>query len=417
MQRFDALLRDLLAATPSTTTLGLAVSGGSDSLALALLAHRWAKQHGIRLLAFTVDHGLRPESASEATQVAQWLAPYGIAHTTLRWEYSSPLRGNLQALAREARYALLVEACHARNITHCLLGHTADDQAETIALRHARLSGPVGLSGMSARKQQDDVLFLRPLLTHRRAELRAFLSAQQQPWMEDPSNESLDFARIRLRRGMEQQPDLVAHWLRLGALEAPKRQALEQDYHTLAAHFHLHPLGFLELPISAYDELPPESRLYALSQMLTSLSGRLTAPRYTELQRLDATGSGTLHGCILRRTPSRLRIVREPANVTVPTTHRRNRWDGRFLIQNSALDDFSPLGPKGLSSLRRLGVQIPHIPATVLHTIPVQRGVEDRVDLPHMYPHTHPAIGMFPAVFSPAKPLVELPFYSVQQPL
>nr|WP_083901585.1 tRNA lysidine(34) synthetase TilS [Azospirillum sp. B4] len=142
----DALFARLMAPLGPFETapvLAVGVSGGRDSLALTLLAHRWAQARGGRIQAFTVDHALRPESAAEAAQVARWLAARGIDHAILTWEGPKPATG-LQAAARQARYALLAAACRERGILHLCLAHHREDQAETVALRRKGAVVPTG---------------------------------------------------------------------------------------------------------------------------------------------------------------------------------------------------------------------------------------------------------------------------------
>src|SRR5579862_5165729 len=133
-------------------TIAVAVSGGPDSLALALLADRWARARGGRVVALTIDHGLRAESATEAAVVGRWLGARAIEHHVLVWR--DPPRGagtapNLQARARAARHELLQRWCAAADVLHLLLAHHQDDQAETVLLRLGRGSGVDGLGAMA----------------------------------------------------------------------------------------------------------------------------------------------------------------------------------------------------------------------------------------------------------------------------
>ncbi|MEK9901092.1 MAG: tRNA lysidine(34) synthetase TilS, partial [Rhodospirillaceae bacterium] len=183
--------------------IAVAVSGGRDSMALALLAAQWAAAQGGTVSAVTVDHRLRPESGDEARQVAGWLERHGIAHETMIW-HDSPGPGGAgmgasEAAARNARYALLEEYCGAHGILHLLVGHHRDDQVETQALRRARGSGIVGRAGMPAVRELTHTRILRPLLGLPRARLTATLAARGQGWIDDPSNRDTRFARARLR--------------------------------------------------------------------------------------------------------------------------------------------------------------------------------------------------------------------------
>ena len=179
--------------------LGVAVSGGRDSLSLALLANEWASTRGGRILALIVDHGLRPEAAGEALGAARLLQGLGIQSLIRRWTGAKPSAG-LQEAARAARYRLLRDTCRERGILHLLAAHHADDQAETIAMRTARASGPDGLAGMAAVVEWPEVRLLRPLLPMPRARLSATLLSRGVPWIDDPSNSDPRFERARLRR-------------------------------------------------------------------------------------------------------------------------------------------------------------------------------------------------------------------------
>ncbi|MFN4089341.1 MAG: tRNA lysidine(34) synthetase TilS, partial [Alphaproteobacteria bacterium] len=175
--------------------LAVAVSGGPDSLALALLAVRWAATRGGSAVALTVDHGLREESAREAAAAGAVLRRFGLPQHILRWQGGKPATG-VQAAARAARYRLMEDWCGANAVLHLLLAHHADDQAETVLLRLGRGSGPFGLAGMAAVRERERVRLLRPLLAVSRRRLAATLRAAGAPWTLDPSNEDPVFARV-----------------------------------------------------------------------------------------------------------------------------------------------------------------------------------------------------------------------------
>jgi tRNA(Ile)-lysidine synthase len=182
----------------TSPVLAVAVSGGRDSLALALLSHGWAAERAGRVVGLIVDHGLRAESTVEAAATRDVLARHGIEGAILTWSGAKP-RGGLQAAARLARYRLLRDECRRRGILHLLLAHHAEDQAETVAMRLARRSGPDGLAGMAALVDQPEVRLLRPLLGVSRARLTATLLARGVQWLDDPSNVDPRFERARLR--------------------------------------------------------------------------------------------------------------------------------------------------------------------------------------------------------------------------
>ena len=187
----------------SAPALVLAISGGPDSTALMLLAAHWraTRQNGPRLVAVTVDHGLRPEAKAEAAVVARLARRLKITHRTLQWTGRKPATG-LQLAARAARYRLLAEAARRAKATHILAAHTLDDQAETVLIRLARGSGVRGLGAMSRLAPVPgtaDLTLARPLLEIPKARLIATLKAAKVPFAEDPSNRDPRFTRARLR--------------------------------------------------------------------------------------------------------------------------------------------------------------------------------------------------------------------------
>ncbi len=149
-----------------------------------------------RIEAATVDHGLRPEAREEAQMVADWCAAHDVPHAV--FGVASPIKTNIQAEARAARYALLEKWRKAHELGWLLTAHQADDQIETLILRLNRGSGVAGLASIRARRGP----ILRPLLGMRRAELRAFCEVQGVPFVDDPSNQDDLFDRVRLRKAL-----------------------------------------------------------------------------------------------------------------------------------------------------------------------------------------------------------------------
>src|SRR6266852_1602542 len=178
----------------------LAVSGGPDSIALMWLAARWrrALARGPRLVAVTIDHGLRPEAAAEAREVKRLARSLDLPHRTLRWSGPKPTTG-LPAAARAARYRLLAQAAHAAGATHILTAHTRDDQAETLLMRLLRGSGIAGLAAMARESARDGVVLARPLLNVPKSRLMATLDKAKIAFADDPTNRDTAFTRPRLR--------------------------------------------------------------------------------------------------------------------------------------------------------------------------------------------------------------------------
>jgi tRNA(Ile)-lysidine synthase len=181
----------------------LAVSGGPDSIALMWLAARWRRtlRRGPRLIAVTVDHGLRPEAAREARDVKRLARALDLPHRTMRWTGAKPKTG-LPAAARSARYRLLAQAARANGATHILTAHTRDDQAETLLMRLVRGSGIAGLAAMARQSERDGVLLARPFLQVAKSQLIATLDKAKIGFAEDPTNHDTNFTRPRIRAVM-----------------------------------------------------------------------------------------------------------------------------------------------------------------------------------------------------------------------
>jgi tRNA(Ile)-lysidine synthase len=178
----------------------LAVSGGPDSVALMWLMARWraAQRSGPRLMAVTVDHGLRAEAAREAREVKRLAGTLDLPHRTLRWTGPKPKTG-LPAAARDARYRLLAKAAGAIGATHILTAHTRDDQAETLLMRMSRGSGLAGLAAMARQSERDGVVLARPFLQLPKSRLVATLAKARIGFAVDPTNEDTNFTRPRFR--------------------------------------------------------------------------------------------------------------------------------------------------------------------------------------------------------------------------
>src|SRR5882757_10179449 len=192
--------KTLFADWKGAPAIVLAVSGGPDSIALMWLAARWrrALARGPRLVAVTVDHGLRAEAAREALQVKRLARTLDLPHRTLRWSGAKPRTG-LPAAARAARYRLLAQAARAHGATHVLTAHTRDDQAETLLMRMLRGSGIAGLAAMARESEREGVWLARPLLDISKSRLIATLTKARIGFADDPTNRDANFTRPRIR--------------------------------------------------------------------------------------------------------------------------------------------------------------------------------------------------------------------------
>jgi tRNA(Ile)-lysidine synthase len=376
--------------------LAVAVSGGPDSLALALLAERWTKARGGEVVGLIVDHGLRPEAAAEARQTALWLARRRIPHQILTWPGPKPRTG-IQAAARTARYELLSDWCRSAGVLHLLLGHHRDDQAETLALRQARGSGQDGLAGMAGVREVAGLRLLRPLLPVAKSTLIALLAAAGQPWLDDPGNRQADFARSRLR--MEAGLDAVG--LAASASEnAASRAALDRTVAAwLAHHGRIFAAGFVLMAQAELAAVPIAIARRALQQAVITVGGRSYAPRQVRLGHLldwlrgpPSPGGRTLGGCRILPRGAQLLICREAGaidHLLDAAAGVWQSWDGRFAVRvvgDAAGLYWGPLGEAGwrqrlcLHSL----ADPPEVPAPVRPGLPALWRGDRLVAVPHL---------------------------------
>jgi tRNA(Ile)-lysidine synthase len=388
--------------------LAVAVSGGADSLALALLCQAWAAARGGEAIALTVDHGLRPASAAEARQVVGWLAARGIARRRLVWRHpdGKPVAA-LQAEAREARYRLLTNACRRAGVLHLLLAHHAGDQAETMLMRLARGGGPDGLAGMAAVVARDGVRLVRPLLGVPPARLRATLRAAGQEWIEDPSNSDPRFERVRWRSMIPPAlaPDIASAGVELGV----ERRRRDGEVGDLLAAARFDPAGFVAMPRAAVAAAAAENALRAVARCLVAVGGDAYAPARGSLARLldgvlrDGRGR-TLGGCRVLGRAESLLICREPAAATEVLAAGPGKalwWDRRFALRARLAGKVARLGELGWLNLPA-GVRHRDLPREVVASLPALW----RAGRPVAVPHLGYGTGLDVAGLRPAQPLL-----------
>lgn len=345
-QRFAVTLAKL--GVTASSHLGLAVSGGVDSIVLAHLALGYARQTGVRLSAFTVDHCLRDTSAAEAAATAATLQSWGMPCDILAWHDAAAGPG-LQARARDARYDLLAAAARKAGCDAMLLGHQADDQAETFFMRLGDGSGLKGLGGMREMRTDDRGFhWLRPLLGIARADIAQYAAAHGLPVIDDPSNASEHFTRVRLRgllqdlRGEGLTPDRLSRNMeKLQEAEDALDWLVQQTWRLHASAS----LGALSFDMAQWHDWPRDLRRRLVQRALHCLSPRAYPAAYEQLSWLADHAGGddfaghALGGCLFRRRGARLWVLREPAALPPPQEITADAlvWDARF--------DLAGLGP------------------------------------------------------------------------
>ncbi len=315
--------------------IGVAVSGGSDSLALLHLLNDWG---GADLAAATVDHGLRSEAAKEADHVARVCNDLGIPHQVLKWEGWDG-KGNLQDHARRSRYSLLADWAKDTKRDVVCLGHTLDDQAETFLMRLARSSGLDGLAGMSDHIFRHDVKFARPLLSQRRVCLQNYLERRKQAWIDDPSNDDAAFDRVKARKALAvlegiglTSENIEASMTNLGVASWElKDRAREISEQICKEHS-----GDLVFDRTAFQRLSPDMKYRLLSKALMFVSSEDYPPRRTSMfQAEEAVQKGdnfSLHGCLIFISNITFRITRELKALCGTRAQTKTLWDARWYL-------------------------------------------------------------------------------------
>ncbi len=314
--------------------IAIGVSGGSDSIALTLLCNNWSKQNQSTIFALTVDHRLRKESADEATSVAKWMKIKNIPHKILIWKGEKP-ESKIQASARKARFNLLISWCKENKIEDLILGHHLGDQEETFLMRLARGSGRSGLAGMAPITWHDKIRILRPLLHFPKQRLISYLENIGQPWIEDPSNNKNQFARIRARNSINNISGLAnaarIHGHARAGIDLLVEKLLERGVNFYSS-------GYCLLDQKSFKDEDPDISSKALSKVLCAIGGKYYLPNQKSANKLlndiSTAKNGTLHGVVLKPTSQGILAVREFRNIN-PTKifcGQELLWDGRFTI-------------------------------------------------------------------------------------
>lgn len=375
--------------------IGLAVSGGGDSMAMLTLAHNWAHRWGVRLWVATVDHGLRAEAAQEAAMVARECRDLGHPHAVLRWQWDG--QGNVMDRARRARQGLINR--WRGGLRHVLFAHTRDDLAEGFLMRLQRGAGVNGLAAMQPCRfvtpdevpgeitgdcpkgiAQGGFYMVRPCLGMGRDELRFYLKTLQGQWVEDPTNDDPHYDRARMRQlltllqehglgvdvlaGVANRMADAKQSLRQRALEVWERIGREDPR-----------FGTLTLSRDGLAQVERETQLRILSAALLYVSGADYGPRAEKLQtlldRVLAGGSATLHGVDLRVDKDSITVLRE-YNVLRNQKAKLGDgqlWDGRWHLHHDTLQGhIRALGDDGWQQIREKSGTCP--PYHIARTLP-----------------------------------------------
>ena len=314
--------------------LAVAVSGGPDSMALAMLASDWARQRGGSVHAILIDHGLRAESEDEVRIASDALSARGIETTIEKLSGPAPRNGK-PAWARQERYKSLMMTTHRLGALHLLTGHHRDDQAETFILNLERGSGVKGLSGMAANRGVGSARIIRPLLNFSKAQLHSTALMYGLPVAHDPSNQDFRYSRTRVRAQLDNLE--IRRLADTSARLANEDIALELAVSNLAANaLTITPLGEATITMKKMAEAPAVIALRLFTRIAHAIGGRETPPRQERAeaalnQIISKTKSKlTLGSAIITRVEDRLNFRKELGKNPLPEITSPGHWDGRF---------------------------------------------------------------------------------------
>ena len=382
----------IFAGIAGEASVGLAVSGGADSLALMLLAARWAqgRDGAPQLKVYTVDHGLRPEAAGEVAMVLAEAQSLGLSAQGLTWTGDKPQTG-VQEAARQARYGLMAEAMAADGIGVLLTAHHQDDQAETVLMRLAHGSGVDGLKGMTPFARMGGITIHRPLLDVGSAELRALVRDAGLTPAADPSNDDPHYERVRWRQAMPGLAQLgldaaiLAQFAaRMGEVDAALSQVADACFAELVT---LDGFGSARIALAPFVDLRAAVSTRILGRVLNIVGGRQRPRALGQVERLreaivggDLPRSTTGLGCVVRLKDTAIVVAREPGRRQPPDAILLPRselvWDQRFRIINRSSDSDLTASVADYLPRHRLEDILGHkvtAPAEALRTAPIVR--------------------------------------------
>jgi len=392
------VLGRLFAPAGAHAAIGLAVSGGPDSMALMVLARRWAASldRPPALIVYSLDHGLRAEARDEVAMVVTTADQLNLPARALVWHGEKP-RGGLQEAARRARYRIIGDAMKADGATLLLTAHHRGDQAETVLMRLAHGSGIEGLKAMTSLSQVEGVAVFRPLLDVEPSILADIVEAEGLVAARDPSNDDMAYERVRWRQLL---PTLAKEGLDTAALSRFAARMAEADAAlaqmadaAFAEIVTLDGFGAASLPGAAFQALSPAIGRRLLGRVLNIVGGR-QKPRalgqvehlYDQIVEGELPRAATLLGAVVRLRGEALIVSREPGralpgNVALPPGQGLV-WDQRFLITNQSDEVDLVAGASDFLPRHRLekflGFKVT-TPAEAIRTAPMVRNAKGDV--------------------------------------
>ena len=335
--------------------LAVAVSGGSDSLCLAILAQEWANNRGGKITALIVDHGLRKNSGKECKETQNILKKRKIFSHCFKWKLSKIPKKGVQEKAREFRYNIFEDWCFKKNIVHLLVAHHFEDQKETFLMRLNDNSNIYGLACMPKILFKKKIRILRPLLDLRKKEIIKYLKEEKVNWIEDPTNVSSKYSRNRLRKILPklEKKGLTDNKLKKILKRAQKeRKKIENKFADwLNKYVDINSLGYASINFSSLKLLNKDDFIFIFSRILNMISGSFYVPKskyvynfYKKIKSNETINHSNLGGCHIFFFKERLYVCREifkkDRKQKINFQFNKIVWDNRFEIEQKRNKNF-----------------------------------------------------------------------------
>ncbi|MCC8418771.1 MAG: tRNA lysidine(34) synthetase TilS [Rickettsia endosymbiont of Glossina mortisans submortisans] len=383
--------------------IAVAVSGGSDSVALLYLANIWAEKNNIELSVISVDHNLREQSKQETHYIQNISNSLNRKHYSFSFDHQNNF-SNLQERAREGRYDLMTNLCLELDILVLSTAHHEDDYVENFCLRLERNSGIFGLSSSNIN-WYNNIQIIRPLYNIPKSELVEYLVSHNIKWFEDESNSSDKYRRNIIRQKLAKgedyiKADIILQQLKINDLLDNKFKP--ELISAIAEAVKIFEYGFAFLDLVKFDKFSNEVKVQIINFLLIIISGQSRAARFYSVEPIlklitqDVNFKNTLHGCVINRIQNELLIYREFGKKLPESKILLDKsviWDNRFCITRNqetpncfvthlSLEDYKMIKKQlDLEPLKNLSCKNHN---AILFTLPIIKILEKVIAIPHI---------------------------------
>ncbi|HJD59495.1 MAG TPA: tRNA lysidine(34) synthetase TilS [Rickettsia endosymbiont of Omalisus fontisbellaquei] len=327
--------------------IAIAVSGGSDSVALLYLTNIWAEKNNIELFVISVDHNLRQQSKQETHYIQNISNSLNRKHYSLSFDHQNNF-SNLQERAREGRYDLMTNLCVELDILVLLTAHHEDDYIENFCLRLERKSGIFGLSSSNIN-WHNNTQIIKPLYNIPKSELVEYLVSHNIKWFEDESNLSDKYKRNLIRQKLAKGEDYIK--AEIISQQFKTNKLIEDEFKpelisAIAEAVKIFEYGFAFLDLVKFDKFSKEVKVQLINFLLVIISGQSRVARFYSVSPIlklitqDVNFKNTLHGCVIKRTQNELLIYKEFGKKLPESKILLDKpviWDNRFRITKNRL--------------------------------------------------------------------------------